>query len=66
MKTIEIIVSPSGESRLETKGFVGDECESASKPIEEALGLRTQSRRTSEFFRTECAECRLGQAGAEA
>lgn len=38
MKIIEIIVSPSGESRVETKGFTGDSCREASKFIEIALG----------------------------
>ncbi|MCH7727466.1 MAG: DUF2997 domain-containing protein, partial [Planctomycetes bacterium] len=31
MKTIEIIVSPTGETKIETKGFSGAECRDASK-----------------------------------
>lgn len=38
MKTIEIVVSPKGESQVETKGFTGNECREASKFIESALG----------------------------
>ena len=38
MKTIEIIVSPKGETRVETNGFAGGECREASKFIEESLG----------------------------
>ena len=38
MKTIEITVSPKGESQVETKGFVGNECREASNFIESALG----------------------------
>ena len=34
MKCIEIIVSPTGETRLETKGFVGSECLQASQFLE--------------------------------
>jgi hypothetical protein len=49
MKTIEIIVSPQGETRLETKGFTGAECRQASRFIEEALGRRTAERLTVEF-----------------
>ncbi len=49
MKTIEIIVSPTGETRVETKGFVGSECRQASKFVEDALGKRTQERMTAEF-----------------
>ena len=37
-KTIEIIVSPSGESRVETKGFAGSACRDASRFFESAQG----------------------------
>ena len=36
-KIIEIIVSPTGETRLETKGFTGGECKEASKFVEQAF-----------------------------
>ncbi len=48
-KTIEIIVSPTGETRLETKGFAGSSCRDASRLIEEALGQRSDERLTPEF-----------------
>ena len=48
-KTIEIIVSPSGQSRVETKGFTGAECREASQFIEQALGQRTSEQLTAEF-----------------
>lgn len=38
MKTIEIIVAPNGQSRVETKGFTGSECRQASQFMERALG----------------------------
>ncbi len=41
MKTIEIVVSPTGETRVETKGFSGSACRDASKFLEQALGKRT-------------------------
>ena len=40
-KTIEIIVSPTGQSRVETKGFTGTECRDASRFIEQAIGQQT-------------------------
>ena len=49
MKTIEIIVSPKGETTVTTKGFVGGECREASKFIETALGNRQGERLTAEF-----------------
>lgn len=50
MKTIEIIVSPRGETRLQTRGFAGAECREASAFLENALGLPTAERLTDEFY----------------
>jgi hypothetical protein len=49
MKTIEIIFLPNGQSRVETKGFVGAECREASKFLEHALGQCTNEQLTPEF-----------------
>ena len=49
MKTIEIIVSPKGETTVTTKGFTGSSCREASKSIEQALGQRIGERLTAEF-----------------
>lgn len=49
-KTIEIIVSPTGETRLETKGFAGAECREASKFVEQALGEKADEQMTAEFI----------------
>ena len=48
-RTIEIIVSPKGETKIETKGFTGAECRQASEFIEKALGQRTSEQLTPEF-----------------
>ena len=53
MKVIEIIVSPKGETSVQTKGFAGGTCREASKFIEESLGERTGERLTAEFHQTE-------------
>jgi hypothetical protein len=50
MSTIEIIVSPAGEARLETRGFGGRECLAASRRLEDSLGRMTSDRLTAEFF----------------
>jgi hypothetical protein len=49
MKTIEIVVSPTGQTQVQTKGFTGSECRAASEFIEKALGQRTSEQLTSEF-----------------
>ena len=49
MKTIEIIVAPNGQTRVETKGFVGSECRQASQFLEQALGATVSEQLTAEF-----------------
>ncbi len=49
MKTIEIIVSPDGQVKLQTKGFAGPSCQEASHFLEQALGTKTGDQPTSEF-----------------
>ncbi len=49
-KTIEIIVSPTGETRIETKGFQGSSCQDASRFLEQALGARSSETLTAEFY----------------
>jgi len=56
MKIIEIIVTPKGETRVETKGFAGGECREASKFVEKALGRRGQQRMTPEFYVSQPAQ----------
>lgn len=51
-KTIEIIVTPDGQSRVETKGFTGSECRQASQFIEQALGKQTIEQLTAEFHQS--------------
>jgi hypothetical protein len=50
MKVIEVVVSPKGETTVQTKGFAGPECQQASKWIETALGEATVDRKTAEFY----------------
>ena len=56
MKTIEIIVSPKGETTVTTKGFTGASCREASKFVEQALGQRTGERMTAEFHAVQSVE----------
>lgn len=50
MKIIEVIVSPTGETTVQTKGYSGSECQQASKWLEQALGMAISDKKTSEFF----------------
>jgi hypothetical protein len=50
MKIIEIIVSPTGQTTVQTKGFAGSSCQDASRFIEQTLGTKTNEQVTPEFF----------------
>ena len=38
-RVIEVIVSPTGETSIQTKGYQGSDCLQASKFLEKALGI---------------------------
>lgn len=62
--TIEIIIDATGQTRVETKGFVGGACRQASEFIERALGQATSERMTSEFYQTTTIEQTLQEGQA--
>lgn len=51
-RVIEVIISPQGETTLETKGFFGSGCLEASKFLEQSLGVAATERKTPDFYRT--------------
>ncbi len=55
MKTVEIIVSPAGQTTVQTKGFSGASCQDATRLLEQALGTRIAEERTPEFYQAEDA-----------
>jgi hypothetical protein len=44
-----VIISPNGETKIETKGFAGAECQKASEFLEKALGQRQAEQLTAEY-----------------
>lgn len=48
-QTIEIIIAPDGQSRIETQGFTGNDCRTASRFLEQALGKSTSEQLKPEF-----------------
>ena len=55
-RTIEVIVSPTGEIKIDAVGFKGADCEQATKFLEEALGMPTQRQRKPEYHQTRTAK----------
>ncbi len=62
MKTIDITVSPKGETQVETRGFTGSECREASRFVEQAIGQRTAETLTAEFHQGQQAGQELRQS----
>jgi hypothetical protein len=51
-RTIEIIVSSTGEIKIDAVGFKGADCEQATRFLEEALGVVNQRAKKPEYHQT--------------
>lgn len=49
-RVIEVTVSPTGETTVQTKGYAGNDCLQASRFLEQVLGVTTNERLTSEYY----------------
>jgi hypothetical protein len=49
-RIIDVVVSPTGETTIQTKGYAGADCLQASRFLEQALGVAANDRKTAEFF----------------
>jgi hypothetical protein len=49
-RVIEVVVSPQGQTTVQTKGYAGADCLQASKFLEQALGVSTADEKTAEFY----------------
>ena len=59
-KSIEIIVQPTGELKIDAVGFSGSDCEKATRFLEEALGTVADKRKKPEFHRRTQRQQRIG------
>ena len=60
-QTIEVLISPTGEATVQTKGFAGPSCREASRFVERALGEATAERLTAEFYQSQAARAQAEQ-----
>ena len=60
-RTIEVLVSPTGEVSVQTKGYAGADCLQASKFLEQSLGVLSADRKTTEFYENAPVEQQLHQ-----
>ena len=59
MRTIEVLIAPTGEATVQTRGYADADCLQASKWLERSLGIATTDQKTAEFFQTEPAQQQL-------
>jgi hypothetical protein len=64
-RTIEVIISPKGETKIETRGFAGSSCQEASRCLEKALGTRAAEQLTGEFYQPTIQAQLLQQQGGQ-
>lgn len=50
-RTIEIIVSPDGQLKIDAVGFHGADCEQATRFLEAALGQVKTSQKKPEYYK---------------
>ena len=51
-RAIEVIVSPTGEIKIDAVGFKGADCEQATRFLEEALGVVNNREKKPEYHQT--------------
>ena len=54
MKSIEILVGPTGDVMIDAVGFSGADCDKATAFLEEVLGKVAAKQRKPEFYRKSC------------
>jgi hypothetical protein len=59
-RTIEIIIGPSGEIKIDAIGFKGPDCEQATRFLEKALGVVGQKTKKPEFHQRTQQTQKLG------
>jgi len=55
-RSIEIIVSPTGEIKIDAVGFKGADCEQATRFLEEALGVVNHRAKKPEYHQSRTAK----------
>lgn len=51
-RIIEVLISPTGETTVQTKGYEGCDCFQASRFLEQALGATVSNQPTAEFYQS--------------
>jgi hypothetical protein len=60
-RIIEMTISPTGETTVQTKGYTSAECQQASKWLEQALGIVAADQKTGEFYERQANQQQIHQ-----
>jgi hypothetical protein len=60
-RIIEVVVSPKGETTVQTKGYAGTDCQRASRFLEHTLGIATSEQKTSEYYQQHSSQQQIQQ-----
>lgn len=52
MKTIDILISPTGQLTINATGYQGADCQKATAFLEQALGTHDSRQRKPEWYRS--------------
>ena len=65
IRTVEVVVSPTGAVTISTRGFTGESCRDATRSLEQALGLTASRQLTVEHGLRQQSQVarRLGEQG---
>ena len=55
-RSIEVLVTPTGEIKIDAVGFKGADCEQATKFLEAALGLVNERTKKPDYHQTRTAK----------
>ena len=61
MRTIELIVQPNGQLKIDAVGFSGPDCERATAFLEKALGTVKAKAKKPDFYRQVNRQQTVGQ-----
>jgi hypothetical protein len=62
-RTIEVIIGPTGEIKIDAVGFKGADCEAATKFLEDALGVVGQKVKKPEYHQTNRSQAKQKVGG---
>ena len=60
-RTIEVIVSPKGQTKITSRGYAGTSCKDATRALEQALGVVQSDKPTPEMYQPAQLGQRLGE-----